>query len=246
MPRIGFGCGVNNQVIRMSNVAGIVGLGRGTLSLVSQLGSRKFSYSFTSIGDNKSSSLLFGSLADLNVSNGAVKSTPLIRNPNPILPSFYYLCLEGITVGQTLLPIPKSLFQIGSDGGGGLMINSGTTVTSLQEDALDMLKQAFVAQTKLQLSYSYTAEFDLCFDLPSKNVKEINFPRLVFHFKGLDLELPAENYMIPDTKLGLVCLAMRPTGRLSVFANFQQLNMLALHDLKKEILSFIPTKCDQL
>ncbi|KAK9993619.1 hypothetical protein SO802_023322 [Lithocarpus litseifolius] len=152
----------------------------------------------------------------------------------------------GITVGQTLLPIPKSSFQIGSDGGGGLMIDSGTTVTSLQEDAFDMLKQAFVAQTKLQVSYSYTAEFDLCFDLPSKNVKEIKFPRLDFHFKELDLELPAENYMIPDTKLGLVCLAMRPTGRLLVFRNFQQRNMLVLHDLKKEILSFIPTKCDQL
>ena len=98
VPRIGFGCGVNNQVIGMNNVAEIVGLGRGTLSLVSQLGSRKFSYCFTSIGDNKSSSLSFGSLADLNVSNGAVKSTPLIRNP--ILPSFYYLSLEGITVGK--------------------------------------------------------------------------------------------------------------------------------------------------
>lgn len=126
----------------MNNVAGIVGLGRGTLSLVSQLDSRKFSYCFTSIGDNKSSSLLFGSLEDLNVSNGAVKSTPLIRNP--ILPS-----LKGITIGQTLLPIPKSLFQIGNDGGGGLMIDSRTTVTSLQEDAFDMLKQAFMAQTKL-------------------------------------------------------------------------------------------------
>ena len=56
----------------MNNVAGIVGLGRGTLSLVAQLGSRKFSYCFTSIGDNKSSSLLFGSRADLNASNGAV------------------------------------------------------------------------------------------------------------------------------------------------------------------------------
>ena len=174
----------------------------------------------------------------------AVKSTPFIRNP--ILPSFYYLSLKGVTFGQTLLPIPKSLFQMGSDGGGGLMIDSRTTVTSLQEDALDMLKQAFMAQTKLRVSYSYTAEFDLCFDLSSKNVKEIKFPRLVFHFRGLDLELPTENYMIPDTKLGLVYLAMRPTGRLSVFENFQQRNMLVLHDLKKEILSFIPTKCDQL
>ena len=108
----------------------------------------------------------------------AVKSTPLIRNP--ILPSFYYLSLEGVTVGQTLLPIPKSLFQIGSNGCGGLMIDSGTTVTSLQEDAFDMLKQAFVAQTKLQVSYSYTAEFDLCFDLSSKMLRKLSSPYWFF------------------------------------------------------------------
>ena len=102
-----------------------MGLGRGPLSLVSQLGSKKFSYCLTSIGDNKSSSLLFGSLADLNFSNGAVlKTNPLIRNP--ILTSFYYLSLKGIIVGQTLLPIPKSLFQLGSDGGGGVILDSRT------------------------------------------------------------------------------------------------------------------------
>ena len=61
-----------------------------------------------------------------------------------------------------------------------LMIDSGTTVTSLQEDAFDMLKQAFVAQTKLQVSYPYTAEFDLCFDLPSNIVKEISSPDWFF------------------------------------------------------------------
>ena len=82
VPRIGFGCGVNNQVIGMNNVAEIVGLGRGTLSLVSQLGSRKFLYCFTSIGDNRSRSLLFGSLEDLNISNGAVKSTPIDKKSN--------------------------------------------------------------------------------------------------------------------------------------------------------------------
>ncbi len=245
VPNIGFGCGVDNKGKGWNKAAGLVGLGRGPLSLVSQLGSKKFSYCLTSIGDNKSSSLLFGSLADLNLSNGAVlKTTPLIRNP--ILPSFYYLSLEGITVGQTLLPIPKSLFQLGSDGGGGVILDSGTTITSLHEDAFDVLKQVFKAQTKLRVSNLYTRGLDVCFDLPSQDVKDIKVPKLVFHFEGLDLELPVENYMIADTKLGVVCLAMGATGRLSIFGNIQQQNMLVLHDLEKETVSFIPTKCDQL
>lgn len=60
------------------------------------------------------------------------------------------------------------------------MIDSETTVTSLQEDAFDMLKQAFVAQTKLQVSYSHTAELNLCFDLPFKNVRKLSSPDWFF------------------------------------------------------------------
>ncbi|KAK6938417.1 Xylanase inhibitor, C-terminal [Dillenia turbinata] len=241
---ISFGCGLANQGNGLSQGAGIVGLGRGPLSLVTQIGSQKFSYCMTSIGENKTSSLLFGSLADINSSDGKLKGTPLIRNS--FEQTFYYLALEGITVGETLLPIPKTIFEISADGVGGTIIDSGTTLTYLQEDAFETLKRAFISQMKLRVSPQDSTGLDLCFDLPSDNVSEIEVPKLKFHFRGLDLELPPENYMIADSAEGIVCLAMAATGVLNIFGNVQQQNLLVLHDLEKETLSFIPTNCGQL
>jgi hypothetical protein len=71
-------------------------------------------------------------------------------------------------------------------------------------------------------------------------------PKLVFHFDGADLELPAENYMIGDSSMGVACLAMGSSSGMSIFGNVQQQNMLVLHDLEKETLSFLPTQCDLL
>ncbi|KAA8538486.1 hypothetical protein F0562_028143 [Nyssa sinensis] len=245
IPNIGFGCGLNNQGSGLGQGSGLVGLGRGELSLVSQLGVPKFSYCLTSIGENKTSTLLLGSLADLNYSGGGIHGTPIIQNP--FQPSFYYISLEGITVGETLLPISKSLFRLREDGSGGMIIDSGTTITYIQEDAFDVLKKEFMSQMKLRVSRSADATgLDLCFDLPTKDVTDIAVPKLKFHFKGVDLELPVENYMIADENMKLVCLAMAATGAMSIFGNIQQQNLLVLHDLGKETLSFVPTQCDQL
>ena len=74
----------------------------------------------------------------------------------------------------------------------------------------------------------------------------MEIPKIVFHFKGGDLELPAENYMIGDSNLGVACLAMGASSGMSIFGNVQQQNILVNHDLEKETISFVPTSCDQL
>ncbi|KAL7208763.1 hypothetical protein ACSBR1_030487 [Camellia fascicularis] len=249
IPNIGFGCGVNNQGIGFEQGAGLVGLGRGPLSLVTQIGLHKFSYCLTSMGDNKTSNVLFGSLADLNYStHGETRSTPLIQNP--LLPTFYYVSLEGITVGETLVPISKQALRPKEDGSGGMVIDSGTTLTYLPDDAFHSLKKEFKAQMKLRVSQnSDSIGLDLCFDLPTTNVSEIAIPRLKLHFEGgLDLDLPVENYMFPDPSTGVLCLAMAASSEtgISIFGNYQQQNLWVLYDLEKERLSFVPTQCDQL
>ncbi|OVA16174.1 Peptidase A1 [Macleaya cordata] len=243
IPKIGFGCGNDNEGSGFTQGAGLVGLGRGPLSLVSQLGTGKFSYCLTSIDNTQTSSLLFGSLANLNTTDGETKTTSLIQNPSQ--PSFYYLPLEGITVGETLLPIPKSTFQLKADGSGGLIIDSGTTITYLEQSGFKLVKKAFVSQMKLSVADDSSTGLDLCFNLPS-DVSELYVPKLIFHFKGADLDLPGNNYMIADSDLGLICLAMGGSSGMSIFGNIQQQNMLVFHDLEKETLSFAPTKCDQL
>nr|XP_043634281.1 aspartic proteinase nepenthesin-1 [Erigeron canadensis] len=253
---LGFGCGEDNEGSGFNQGGGLVGLGRGPLSLVSQLKQSKFSYCLTSINDdtsssseNSKSSLVMGSLtSDILTSNSTtVFTTPLIKNPSQ--PSFYYLSLLGISVGNVDLPIKKSTFAINSDGSGGMIVDSGTTITYLEESAFDMLKKEFISQTKLDVDNSDSTGLDLCFGLPATDDSSevsIEIPKLVFHFDGASLDLPGENYMIGDMKSGLACLAMGSSSGISIFGNIQQQNMMVVHDLEKETLSFIPTKCDQL
>uniref|UniRef100_A0A7N0TUU6 Peptidase A1 domain-containing protein n=1 Tax=Kalanchoe fedtschenkoi TaxID=63787 RepID=A0A7N0TUU6_KALFE len=244
--KIGFGCGEDNEGSGFSQGSGLVGLGRGPLSLVSQLGEPKFSYCLVSIDSSKgSSSLLMGSLAKINDTkeDGSMVTTPLIKNPSQ--PSFYYLGLQGITVGATRLPIKESTFDLQEDGTGGMIIDSGTTITYLEQSAFDELKSEFISQTQLSVDDSGSTGLDLCFKLPA-GADQVQVPKLKFHFEGGDLDLPGENYMIGDSGLGVVCLAMGSSSGMSIFGNVQQQNILVLHDLDKETVSFVPTQCDRV
>lgn len=247
VPGIGFGCGYDNDGGGFSQGAGLVGLGRGPLSLVSQLKESMFSYCLTSINDLKTSSLLIGySLADMNISSNTEKkitTTPLMKNPSQ--PSFYYLQLEGISVGDTRLSIEKDTFAMKDDGSGGLIIDSGTTISYLEESAFKKIRKEFISQMKLPLDNSGGEGLNLCFTLPS-DIKQIEVPKLVLHLKDADLELPGENYMIADSTLNVLCLVIGSSSGMSILGNFQQQNMLVLHDLNQETLSFVPTQCHEL
>lgn len=105
-----------------------------------------------------------------------------------------------------------------------------------------MLKQFFTAQTNFLLKYSAGIGLNLCFELPS-NKRKLDVPDLIFHFEGLDVKLPVENYMVTDQELGLVCLAIGAAEGFLIFGSMQHQNMLVLHDLKKEVVSLVPTQC---
>lgn len=242
-PDIAFGCRIRNYVNGLTQGAGIVGFSRGPLSLLSQLHIRKFSYC---LSPNGTGCLAFGSSSTSfdNTTNQAVKNTPLIQNPSN--PSYYYLSLQGITVGQKFLPVPSSWFELNADGSGGVIIDSDTSITYITEDAFDVLKPVFTSQTNLPVINSASIGLDLCFELPSPNNSKLDVPDLIFRFEGLDLKLPVENYMVVNEEVGIVCLAMGAAGGLSIFGSMQHQNMLVLHDLKKKVISFIPTQCSRI
>lgn len=99
---ITFGCGYHNQLVAIDpsgRNTGLVGLGAGPLSLVSQLGNYigyKFSYCLVPFTSTTSSIIKFGKELATMSGNGVV-STPLIINSQ--LP-YYFLNLEGVSIGQ--------------------------------------------------------------------------------------------------------------------------------------------------
>jgi Xylanase inhibitor N-terminal/Xylanase inhibitor C-terminal len=240
---IAFGCATNNTD-GFPESSGLVGLGRDSLSLVSQLGFKKFSYCFASLDEKKKSPMFFGSLAYLNqsVATGPTQSTLLVQSRQN--PSFYYLSLLGITVGTTKLDIPSTTFALKTDGSGGTVIDSGTTVTFLQTAGYNVVKNAFISQIKLPIVNGSRVGADLCFSIPSNS--SFDLPKFILHFDGADLDLPDINYFIGDPDVGLLCLTVMPSPDMSILGNMLQQNFFTIYDIGENKLSFIPTQCDKL
>jgi hypothetical protein len=249
LPGVAFGCGDTNEGDGFTQGGGLVGLGRGPLSLVSQLGLDKFSYCLTSLddGDGKSPLLLGGSASAISESaaTAPVQSTPLVKNPSQ--PSFYYVSLTGLTVGSTRITLPASAFAIQDDGTGGVIVDSGTSITYLEVQGYRALRKAFVAQMSLPTVDGSEIGLDLCFQGPAKGVDQVQVPKLVLHFDGgADLDLPAENYMVLDSASGALCLTVAPSRGLSIIGNFQQQNFQFVYDVAGDTLSFAPVQCNKL
>ncbi|KAH7840957.1 hypothetical protein Vadar_023829 [Vaccinium darrowii] len=236
---IGFGCTVFTYDGQGFG-DGLVGLGRGPLSLISQLGEPKFSYCLTYWEGTKPSTLVVGPQPSVNSSSG-VKTTPLLQNP--FNPTFYYVSLEGITIGGTKLPINKTTFALNADGSGGVIVDSGTTFTFLELSAYILVREEFISQVQLPVvNASDSTGLDLCFKLPSDPFS-VNIPSLVLQFEDALLDFPTENYIVANSSIA--CLAMVPSLGLSIFGNILQQNMLLLYDISKETLSFMSTECDK-
>lgn len=237
---VAVGCGQDNEGLFVG-AAGLLGLGRGQLSFPSQAGSKfgsKFSYCLTDrSASSKPSSIVFGNSA---ITKTAV-FTPLKTNPK--FDTFYYIDLVGISVGgarvRSILP---SLFKTDVSGNGGVILDSGTSVTRLTRPAYIALRDAFRAgATHLKSAPNYSL-FDTCFDLSGQSVVKV--PTVVMHFTGADVSLPASNYLIPVDSSGTFCFAFAGTNNgLSIIGNIQQQGIRVIYDLAGKRIGFAPRGC---
>uniref|UniRef100_A0ACD5XUN1 Uncharacterized protein n=1 Tax=Avena sativa TaxID=4498 RepID=A0ACD5XUN1_AVESA len=240
---IAFGCGADNGGASY-NSTGTVGLGRGTLSLVAQLGVGKFSYCLTDFFNSSlGSPFLFGTLGDIAGDAAQVQSTPLLQSPQN--PSRYFVSLEGISLGDARLPIPNDTFALHANGSGGMIVDSGTIFTVLEETAFrvvvshvaDVLGQPVVNASSLDAP---------CFPAPAG---ERPMPDMVLHFAGgADMRLHRDNYMYFHEEDSSFCLSISGTtpASTSVLGNFQQQNIQMLFDITVGQMSFMPTDCSKL
>ncbi|GMJ11642.1 hypothetical protein like AT1G64830 [Hibiscus trionum] len=224
-----FGCGHNNQGSFRSPSAGLVGLGGGPLSLVSQISTQidnRFSYCLVPRSASSTSKLLFGQEAIIS-RPGAV-STPLItKNP----PTFYLLSLEGVSIGDKTA-------QAGSSQGN-IVIDSGTTLTLLESTFYNNLESIVKEAIGADPVQDPDGTFSLCYGAGTN----INVPEMVFHFSGADLHLQPVNTF--RTNGDLLCMLIVPSDSISIFGNYAQINFQVEYDLQKQTVSFAPTDCTQ-
>ncbi|XP_076944911.1 aspartic proteinase nepenthesin-1-like [Bidens hawaiensis] len=242
LKKIIFGCGQPDD--GHDKYEGIIGIGRGRESLISQLNERIFSYCLGSRSGGETSGVLLTGSKARNEYSDVVQTTPLIRKEN--MP-YYYISLEGISVGETKLGVTSSDFAI-SNGDGGMIIDSGTTFTYLKQDIIDMISNEFMNQTKLEKcndTITPYSSLEHCFMYQGYDKAEA--PKLVFHFEGADWELPLEHYVYEKQDGEGGCLAFMSTSDSDnqfSFGNIMQQNMMVIYDLDQNILSFKHAICN--
>lgn len=244
-----FGCGYNNGGTFEETGSGIIGLGGGPLSLVSQLGSsigKKFSYclSHTSSTTDGTSVINLGanSIPSSPSKHSAVLTTPLVEKTPK---TYYFLTLEAITVGKTKLPYTG---EYGLNNGkstskkttGNIIIDSGTTLTLLESGFYDGFGAAVEeSMTGAKRVSDPQGNLPHCFKAGDK---EIDLPEITMHFTGADVKLSPINAFVKLSE-DMVCLSMIPTTEVAIYGNLVQMDFLVGYDLEKKTVSFQRMDC---
>ncbi|KAF3447232.1 hypothetical protein FNV43_RR12412 [Rhamnella rubrinervis] len=220
---------------------GLLGLGRGSMSLLSQSGSLYsgvFSYCLPSFKSFYfSGSLKLGPAGQPR----SIRTTPLLRNPHR--PSLYYVNLAGISVGRVRVPIEQELLAFDPNTGAGTIIDSGTVITRFIGPIYSAIRDEFRKQVKGP--FSTLGAFDTCFAIGNEQLA----PSITLHFTGLDLRLPMENSLIHSSSGSLACLAMASSPSnvnsvLNVIANLQQQNLRIVFDVANSRLGIARELCN--
>ncbi|KAL6633922.1 hypothetical protein ACP70R_026593 [Stipagrostis hirtigluma subsp. patula] len=242
-----FGCGHSNRGL-FHGAAGLLGLGRGPLSFASQLRAvygHAFSYCLVDHGSDVGSKIVFGEDAVL-LAHPQLKYTAFAPAGAP--DTFYYVKVKGVLVGGEMLNISSDTWDVGRDGSGGTIVDSGTTLSYFAEPAYRVIRQAFI--DRMDKAYPLATGFPVlspCYNVSGVETPEVPEFSLLFA-DGAVWDFPAENYFIQLNSEGLMCLAILSTPRsaMSIIGNYQQQNFHVLYDLQNNRLGFAPRRCAEV
>ncbi|KAI7989614.1 Aspartyl protease family protein [Camellia lanceoleosa] len=231
LPNFRFGCGQSNDGL-FGGAAGLLGLGRNQLSVVSQTSSmyqKYFSYCLPS-ASSSTGHLTFGKGGPSSALK--LNFTPFSRNSKN--PSFYFVHITGIKVGGRKLSIAKSVFKTTTS-----IIDSGTVITRLPPAIYSALRTAFRRKMTNYLMTKGLPLLDTCYDL--SNNKTVLIPKISFYFQG-NVEAPIyPTGILFGHSVSQVCLAFAGNSNASdvgIFGNNQQKTLEVAYDVTGGKLGF--------
>jgi hypothetical protein len=241
------GCGHSNKGL-VTAANGLLGLGGGPLSLPTQLRLHGlagiFSYCLPDSAQDSLGWLNF-SLPSAMVHAGTAW-IPLLRNPNT--PTFYYVGLSGLGIGDARLLIPENTFKLTEKGSGGVIIDSGTTFSHLPTPVYEIFRDTYVAKTVNILprfSFEHPV-FDTCFNL--SGLESVQVPNVSFFFSaGPILTLKKGNILVQQEPIfgeSIFCLAFVPTNyTMFIIGSTQLAGIETSFDTTAGYIGFGPNTC---
>ncbi|KAI3835403.1 hypothetical protein MKX03_034493 [Papaver bracteatum] len=235
IPNFRFGCGQNNRGL-FGKTAGLLGLGRDRLSLISQT-AKKYRQVFSYCLPSSVSSTGYLKLGnDKRDKISSTKFTPLLTNSKD--PSFYFLDMTSITVGGTKLAIPASVFA-----SSGTIIDSGTVISRLPSSAYAALRSSFRSFMSQYPLTTPTRLLDTCYNLTSYDV--VSVPKIILNFRG-GVDLDVNFYGLLVGPIEQICLAFagnQDDKDVAILGNRQQQTIKVIYNVAGKKLGFIPGGC---
>ncbi|GAB2288671.1 Glutathione gamma-glutamylcysteinyltransferase 1 [Dionaea muscipula] len=262
IPGMGFGCmstGSSGTAEEDAKTTGLLGMNRGSLSFVTQMGYPKFSYCIS--GQDSSGVLLLGEV-DTTSWLKPLRYTPLVQVSDP-LPYFdrvaYSVHLVGIKVGTKVLPLQKSVLELDHTGAGQTMVDSGTQFSFLLGPVYTVLRNEFKAQTTGFLrplndpNYMFQDTMDLCFLVPLAQMALPPLPTVTLMFQGAEMTVSGERllYRVPGGVKGsdaIHCFTFGNSDLLGIEAyvigHHHQQDMWMEFDLAQSRVGLAEVRCD--
>ncbi|CAI9097623.1 OLC1v1034094C1 [Oldenlandia corymbosa var. corymbosa] len=255
IPNVIVGCSIESSGV--STGIGYVAFGREPTSLPSQLGVKMFSYCLVAhkFSDTPKTSPFTLVLEGVGVNNSnsdsGISYTPFVDSPARF-PTFYYVTVTKITVGDVDVQVPSQYLVPGPDGNGGTVIEPGTTFTVMDAEVHQLVLTEYEKQ--MGQYYRRVGDLDLgnqvnftCYNFSGQNPG--NFPALSFYFEGGGkMEFPMTDNFEPYSDV--VCLTLLSAKALGVqsgpsitLGNYQQQNIYMEFDLENQRLGFKEQIC---
>lgn len=232
-----FGCGRSNRGL-FGRASGLVGLGRGQLSLAWQTKAQfggVFSYCLPSRVYNSSGNLILGNDPSNYKNATSIAYTGMVQGPRPL--PFYFLNLTSVRIGGVELGISKGVR---------VLIDSGTVITRLVPSMYNAVRDEFVKQFSGYPTAIAFSILDTCFDLSKYD--QVRVPKLGFGFEGgvdMNVDVTGTLYIVKKDA-SQVCLAMTSLASeegVGIIGNYQQKNQRIVYDNEGARVGFGEEKC---
>ncbi|KAG5245732.1 aspartic proteinase protein [Salix suchowensis] len=245
--RIVFGCeNMETGDLYSQHADGIMGLGRGDLSIVDHLVDKGVI--------NDSFSLCYGGMG---IGGGAMvlggispPSDMVFSQSDPVRSPYYNIDLKEIHVAGKPLPLNPTVF----DGKHGTILDSGTTYAYLPEAAFVSFKDAIMKELhSLKPIRGPDPNYnDICFSGAGSDISQQSstFPAVEMVFgNGQKLLLSPENYLFRHSKVhGAYCLGIFQNGKdpTTLLGGIVVRNTLVFYDRENSKIGFWKTNCSEL
>ncbi|KAJ6997448.1 aspartic proteinase-like protein 2 [Populus alba x Populus x berolinensis] len=242
-----FGCeNMETGDLYSQHADGIMGLGRGDLSIVDHLVDKGVI--------NDSFSLCYGGMG---IGGGAMvlggispPSNMVFSQSDPVRSPYYNIDLKEIHVAGKPLPLNPTVF----DGKHGTILDSGTTYAYLPEAAFVSFKDAIMKELhSLKPIRGPDPNYnDICFSGAGSDISQLSssFPAVEMVFgNGQKLLLSPENYLFRHSKVhGAYCLGIFQNGKdpTTLLGGIVVRNTLVLYDRENSKIGFWKTNCSEL